>query len=219
MRLILLGPPGAGKGTQAVRLAERYRVPHISTGDMFRAALAEGTELGLKAKSYMEKGVLVPDEVTIGIVRERLSKPDVAAGFVLDGFPRTVPQAEALDAILSERKSPLDAVVNITASRTELIRRLTGRRVCRQCGRVYHMVTDPPEDGARCRVCGGEVYQRPDDTEETVVKRLTTFEQETKPLIDYYTKKGIIITVDGDRDIGVVFREITEDLDRKVGRR
>lgn len=218
MRLILLGPPGAGKGTQAVRLTERYRVPHISTGDMFRAALAEGTELGLAAKSYMEKGVLVPDEVTVGIVRERLGKPDAQSGFLLDGFPRTVPQAEALDAILSERKSPLDAVVSITASRAELIKRLTGRRVCRQCGRVYHIVTDPPEDGVRCRVCGGEVYQRADDTEETVVKRLTTFEQETKPLIDYYTKKGILITVDGDRDIDLVFREITDALDHKVGR-
>jgi adenylate kinase len=214
MRLILLGPPGAGKGTQAEKLSEAYGIPHISTGDMFREAVAEGTALGLQAKGFMESGQLVPDEVTIGIVRERLHRSDCRKGFLLDGFPRTVPQAEALDEILSELSEKLDAVINIEASEDKIVRRLSQRRVCGDCGTIYHMETKPPTPDGRCKVCGGEIYQRADDSEETVRKRLEVYRLQTEPLIRYYEKKGLLKRVSGDNDIETVSRETFKILER-----
>lgn len=214
MRLILLGPPGADKGTQAEKLSEAYGIPHISTGDMFREAVAEGTALGLQAKGFMESGQLVPDEVTIGIVRERLHRSDCRKGFLLDGFPRTVPQAEALDEILSELSEKLDAVINIEASEDKIVRRLSQRRVCGDCGTIYHMETKPPTPDGRCKVCGGEIYQRADDSEETVRKRLEVYRLQTEPLIRYYEKKGLLKRVSGDNDIETVSRETFKILER-----
>lgn len=212
--MILLGPPGAGKGTQAEKLSEAYGIPHISTGDMFREAVAEGTALGLQAKGFMESGQLVPDEVTIGIVRERLHRSDCRKGFLLDGFPRTVPQAEALDEILSELSEKLDAVINIEASEDKIVRRLSQRRVCGDCGTIYHMETKPPTPDGRCKVCGGEIYQRADDSEETVRKRLEVYRLQTEPLIRYYEKKGLLKRVSGDNDIETVSRETFKILER-----
>lgn len=214
MRLILLGPPGAGKGTQAEKLSEAYAIPHISTGDMFREAVAEGTALGLQAKGFMEAGQLVPDEVTIGIVRERLHRPDCRKGFLLDGFPRTVPQAEALDEILSELSDGLDAVVSIEASEEKIVRRLSQRRVCGDCGTIYHMESKPPAPDGRCKACGGVIYQRADDSEETVRKRLEVYRLQTEPLIRYYERKGLLRRVSGDNDIETVSRETFKILER-----
>jgi adenylate kinase len=170
VNLVLMGLPGAGKGTQAEQIVEQYGIPHISTGDMFRAAMKEGTELGLEAKSYMDKGALVPDEVTIGIVRERLSKDDCKNGFLLDGFPRTVPQAEALESLLSDLEKKIDYVMNINVDKSILMDRLTGRRICKECGSTYHLVFNPPTKEGVCDKCGGELYQRADDNAETVQK-------------------------------------------------
>lgn len=205
MKVILLGAPGAGKGTQAVRLAQRYNIPHISTGDIFRSNIKERTPIGIVAKSYIDKGQLVPDEVTIQIVKERLEKDDCKNGYLLDGFPRTVSQAEALDGF-----SEIDSVVNIDVPLHKLMRRITGRRVCGKCGESYHI--DYLDGSTSCRKCDGELIQRADDNEETVGKRLEVYEKQTAPLIDHYKSKGKLIDIDGDGDIDSVFAAIVERL-------
>lgn len=208
MNLILMGLPGAGKGTQAEQIVEKYGIPHISTGDMFRAAIKEGTELGLKAKSFMDNGALVPDEVTIGIVRERLAQDDCAKGFLLDGFPRTVAQAEALENLLSELDRQLDYVINIDVNKDLLMKRLTGRRICKECGATYHLVFNPPAVEGKCDKCGGELYQRSDDNEATVSNRLEVNIKQTQPLLDFYGARGYLKTINGDQDITKVFADI-----------
>jgi adenylate kinase len=212
VNLVLMGLPGAGKGTQAEKIVEEYGIPHISTGDMFRAAMKEGTELGLKAKSFMDKGELVPDEVTIGIVRERLSKDDCKMGFLLDGFPRTVPQAEALENILADLERKIDYVINIDVDKNILMDRLTGRRICKSCGATYHLIFNPPAQEGVCDRCGGELYQRADDNAETVQNRLEVNIKQAKPLLDFYEGKGYLRTLDGQRDISVVFADIKQLL-------
>ncbi|WP_044747040.1 adenylate kinase [Bacillus alveayuensis] len=212
MNLILMGLPGAGKGTQAEKIVEQYHVPHISTGDMFRAAMKEGTELGLKAKSFIDKGELVPDEVTIGIVRERLGKNDCEKGFLLDGFPRTVAQAEALEDILKELNKNIDYVININVDQNILMERLTGRRICKNCGATYHLVFNPPSQNNTCDKCGGELYQRADDNEETVANRLEVNLKQTKPLLDFYEQKGYLRNINGQQPIDKVFEDISELL-------
>lgn len=212
MNIILMGLPGAGKGTQAERIVENFHIPHISTGDMFRAAIKNETPLGLEAKSYMDQGHLVPDEVVIGIVRERLSHDDCANGFLLDGFPRTVPQAEALTATLKEMGRDLDHVINIEVRRELLIERLTGRWICPICGASYHTVFNPPKEAGICDKDGGKLYQRDDDKEEVVAQRLDVNIAQTQPLIDYYSKQGILRTMNGEQDIDVVFSEIASLL-------
>jgi adenylate kinase len=205
-----MGLPGAGKGTQAEKIVEKYEIPHISTGDMFRAAMKEGTELGLKAKSYMDNGELVPDEVTIGIVRERLSKGDCKKGFLLDGFPRTVAQAEALESIMNDLGKKIDYVIYIDVNKDLLMERLTGRRICKNCGSTYHLIFNPPKSPGKCDRCGGELYQRADDNAETVQNRLDVNLKQTKPLIDFYSEKGYLKKIDGTQEIQKVF----EDIDR-----
>lgn len=212
MNLVLMGLPGAGKGTQADKIVVKYNIPHISTGDMFRAAIKEGTELGLKAKSFMDKGELVPDEVTIGIVRERLSKNDCENGFLLDGFPRTVAQAEALDTMLADLGKKIDYVINIDVDQSILMERLTGRRICKNCGATYHLVFNPPSQEGVCDRCGGELYQRADDNAETVQNRLDVNIQQTKPLLNFYEDKGYLRNINGQQDINVVFADIEELL-------
>jgi len=210
MNLVLMGLPGAGKGTQAEKIVEKYSIPHISTGDMFRAAIKESTELGLQAKSFMDQGNLVPDEVTIGIVRERLSKEDCAEGFLLDGFPRTVAQAEALENILSDLNKKIDYVINIDVDQEFLMERLTGRRICKSCGSTYHLVFNPPTKDDVCDRCGGELYQRADDNAETVQNRLEVNQKQTKPLLDSYEGKGYLRNINGQQDI----RKVFDDLDQ-----
>jgi adenylate kinase len=197
-RVIFLGAPGAGKGTQARRLAAGWGVPQVATGDMLREAVAEGTPLGREAKRYMDTGALVPDGVVIGLVDERLARPDAGSGYVLDGFPRTVAQAEALDALLRRRGQDLDRVIFFDVSRDELLRRLTGRRICRQCGTAFHLVSAPPKTAGRCDQCGGELYQREDDAESTVARRLDVYQTQTAPLLDYYQKRGRLVRVAGE---------------------
>ena len=214
MKILLMGPPGAGKGTQAEKLTELFNIPHISTGDMFRKAQKDGTELGLKAKGYMEKGQLVPDEVTIGIVRERLAEEDCKSGFLLDGFPRTVQQADALDQILTDLGTQLDAVLNIEVAKDFLVERLTGRRVCRGCGATYHVKFNAPKVEGVCDKCGGELYQRADDTIETVGNRLDVYAEQTAPLIDYYAAKGLIKNIDGSQSVEKVLADIKGSLGR-----
>ncbi len=214
MYILLMGPPGAGKGTQAERLIEKYGIPQISTGDMFRAAVKEETPLGLEAKKYMDKGQLVPDAVTIGIVRERLSKDDCSKGFILDGFPRTTAQAVSLDAILKDLNIRLNGVINISVPNEELIRRTTGRLICRKCGATYHTVSKPPKQEGVCDKCGGELYQRDDDKEETVTKRLEVYAAQTKPLIDYYKNTNVYVEVDGMTGIDAVFNTIVSSLEK-----
>lgn len=204
MNLILLGPPGAGKGTQAAMLTETFGIPQISTGDILRAAVKEGTELGQQAKAYMDDGKLVPDEIVIGIVTERLQEPDCSNGFILDGFPRTVAQADALQTDLRDLDKELDRVIALQVDNDALVERLTGRRTCKSCGRGYHVKFDPPEVEGRCDVCGGELYQRDDDREETIRKRLEVYARQTEPLIDYYRKAGLLIEVDGMQPIDEV---------------
>ncbi len=212
MNIVLLGAPGAGKGTQATRLAEKFRVPHISTGDIFRKAVADGTPLGLEAKGYMDAGELVPDAVVIGMVKQRLSEPDTATGFILDGFPRTVPQADALDGALRAMGKKLDHVVDIEVSRDALVKRLNARRQCRGCGRIYNILTDRPKQFNVCDDCGGEVYLRDDDTVETVSNRLDVYDRNTAPLIEYYKGEGLLRVIDGDRPADVVFNGIVDVL-------
>ncbi|OLN23087.1 adenylate kinase [Domibacillus antri] len=208
MNLVLMGLPGAGKGTQAEKIVEKYGVPHISTGDMFRAAMKDETELGLKAKSFMDKGELVPDEVTIGIVHERLSQSDCAQGFLLDGFPRTVAQAEALEDILANLNRQIDYVINVDVDKDILMARLTGRRICKSCGATYHLEFNPPSQEDKCDRCGGELYQRADDNAETVQNRLDVNLKQTEPLLAFYNEKGYLKNINGQQDINVVFEDI-----------
>ena len=208
MKIVLMGLPGAGKGTQADKIVEKYGIPHISTGDMFRAAIVDGTELGLKAKSFMDAGALVPDEVTIGIVRERLSKSDCEEGFLLDGFPRTVPQAEALDALLADLNKDVEHVLNIQVDQEDLVKRLTGRRICKICGSAYHLVFNPPQVDGVCDKDGGELYQRADDNPETVTNRLEVNVKQTQPLLDYYGSKGVMTNINGQQHIDKVFVDL-----------
>lgn len=197
MNIILIGPPGAGKGTQAKRMIERLGVPQISTGDMFRAAVKEGTPMGIKAKEYMDKGALVPDDVVIGVVDERFQKSDAKKGFILDGFPRTIDQAKALDGLLDKMGIKLDHVVVIEVPDNYLVERLTGRRTCKGCGYMHHIAFDPPKTEGVCDKCSGELYQRDDDQEATIRERLATYHAQTSPLIDYYSKKGIVRKIVG----------------------
>ena len=201
MHILLMGPPGAGKGTQAANLVKEFGIPHISTGDMFRAAVKEGTALGLQAKACMDAGKLVPDEVTIGIVKERLAKPDCKKGFILDGFPRTVEQADALSGILKELGLCLTAALNITVPTADLIERAVGRRICKSCGATYHVKFNPPQKAGVCDTCAGDLYQRADDSEETMKNRLSVYEAQTKPLIAYYEKAGVYKEIDGRQAI------------------
>ncbi|MBQ3442313.1 MAG: adenylate kinase [Selenomonadaceae bacterium] len=215
MQLLMMGPPGAGKGTQAARLVKKYNVPQISTGDMFRAAVKEGTPLGLKAKAYMDSGSLVPDEVTIGIVRERLAKDDCKGGFILDGFPRTVEQADALAKILDKLGKNISCVLNISVPADYLVERAVGRRICRKCGATYHVKFHAPKAENVCDSCGGELYQRADDNAETMTKRLAAYEESTRPLIDYYKNAGVYHEIDGRQSIDKVTEEIERVLREK----
>lgn len=208
MNLLIMGPPGAGKGTQAEMLAKELNIKNISTGDMFRAAIKQGTEMGRKAKEYMDMGELVPDSVVVGIVKDRLNQPDCARGFLLDGFPRTVVQAEALEETLETMGRTLDGVINISVPRDKIIDRLTGRRICRDCGASYHVKYNPPVKAGVCDACGGELYQRSDDNEAVVNNRLDIYESKTEPLIDFYGKRNLLKNVNGDQDIKNVLSDI-----------
>ena len=208
MKLLIMGRPGAGKGTQAVNIREYYNIPHISTGDMFRAAIKNQTKLGLLAKSYMDKGALVPDEVTIGIVEERLLEDDCKNGFLLDGFPRTIAQAEALDAFLNKNNVKLDAVLDVNVPAEILVRRMVGRRVCKTCGATFHVEFNPSKVAGVCDNCGSPLIQRADDTEATATNRLAVYDENTAPLLEYYKKQNILKTVNGDQSLDKVFEDI-----------
>lgn len=208
MNIILMGLPGAGKGTQASKIIKKYPIPHISTGDMFRLAIKNGTELGKEAKSYMDKGELVPDEVTIGIVKERLSQSDAKDGFLLDGFPRTVEQAEALNGIMKELGTKIHKTIYVEVTEEELMNRLTGRRICEVCGTTYHLVFNPPKQEGVCDLDGGKLYQREDDNPETVANRLEVNIQQTTPMLDFYEDQGVLVKVDGSQDIDEVFSDV-----------
>ena len=212
MHILLMGPPGAGKGTQAANLVKEFAIPHISTGDMFRAAVKEGTELGKQAKACMDSGKLVPDAVTIGIVKERLAKPDCEKGFILDGFPRTVEQADALSKILPEIGLKLTRVLNINVPAADLIERAVGRRICKKCGATYHIKFNPTKVEGVCDECGGDLYQRADDSEATMKNRLSVYEAQTKPLIDYYQKAGLYTEIDGRQAIDKVTSDLVDVL-------
>lgn len=212
LNIILLGPPGAGKGTLAKKLLKHYKFPHISTGDMFREAIKEGTTLGRLAASYINQGHLVPDEVTIGLVKQRLGQDDCGQGFLLDGFPRTLPQAEALVEIGQEIARPITAVINVTCDKQELVRRITGRRVCRKCGAPYHVDTMKPRVDGICDICGGELYQRKDDTKELLEQRLEHYNIDTRPLEEFYQNLGLLQTVDGGVNADVTFDEAVKIL-------
>ena len=208
MKLLIMGRPGAGKGTQAVNIREYYNIPHISTGDMFRAAIKNQTKLGLLAKSYMDQGALVPDEVTIGIVEERLLEDDCKNGFLLDGFPRTIAQAEALDAFLNKNNVKLDAVLDVNVPAEILVRRMVGRRVCKTCGATFHVEFNPSKVAGVCDNCGSPLIQRADDTEATATNRLAVYDENTAPLLEYYKKQNILKTVNGDQSLEKVFEDI-----------
>lgn len=213
MNIILMGPPGAGKGTQASLIKANYPIPHISTGDMFREAVSNGTELGKEAQRYMESGQLVPDEVTIGIVRERLAQDDCAKGFLLDGFPRTVKQAEALDQVLAQMGKRVEAAIDISVPDDILVERVSGRISCKDCKTVYHLTFNPPAKAGVCDKCGGELIQRSDDRGDTVKKRLQVYAEQTNPLIDYYQKQGNLYSIDGNRASSEVFADIEKVME------
>lgn len=212
LRAVLLGPPGAGKGTQAVRLVEKYEIPHISTGDIFRKNIKEGTELGEKAQEYMNAGALVPDELVVDLVKDRLQQDDCKNGFLLDGFPRTIFQAEKLDEFLSESNQKMDIVINLKVEKEALIKRLTGRRVCKDCGASYHIVNIPPKKEGVCDICGGELIQRKDDNIETVENRINVYEDQTAPLIGYYKEAGSLVDFDGEASLDEVFDAIVQAI-------
>ena len=212
MRIILLGPPGAGKGTQAVSIAEKFKIPHISTGDIFRYNIKAGTELGKKAKSYMDQGLLVPDELVVAIVEDRLKQQDCEGGFLLDGFPRTVPQAEALDAVMEKMSIALNKVINIQVDKNILVERAVGRRICKACGATYHIKFNPSSKGEACDKCEGSLYQRDDDNEATVTKRIDVYLNETMPLIEYYQNRNKLAVIDGQQHIDKVFKDIVSVL-------
>ena len=212
MKIIMLGAPGAGKGTQAKKIAEKYQIPHISTGDIFRANIKNGTELGKKAKTYMDQGLLVPDELVCDLVVDRVQQDDCKKGYILDGFPRTIPQAESLDAALSRLGEAVDYAINIEVPDENIVKRMGGRRACVGCGATYHLVYAAPKKEGICDNCGAELILRDDDKPETVQKRLGVYHEQTQTLIDYYTKKGILKEVDGTMDMGDVFKAIVEIL-------
>jgi adenylate kinase len=212
VNIIFMGPPGAGKGTQAEYIVNEFKIPHISTGDAFRLAMSQGTQLGVKAKEYVDQGLLVPDNITIGIVRERLQADDCKSGFLLDGFPRTISQAEALDDIVKSMGKQVDHVINISVDRSLLLARLTGRRICKSCGATYHVLFNPPQAENVCDKCEGELYQRSDDTEEKVGTRLDEYVSKTAPLLEYYDDKGQLRQVNGEQEIDAVTKEISSLL-------
>jgi adenylate kinase len=217
MRIILLGPPGAGKGTQAARLVERWSIPHVSTGDILRANVREGTPLGVEARRFMDAGDLVPDEVIIGMVGDRLSQPDTQVGFLFDGFPRTVPQAKALEQLVNALDTPIDVVLRLVVDHTDVVERLTGRRTCSECGRIFHLTYDPPTEADRCDGCGGTIVQRDDDREEVVLNRLEVHRTQTAPLEDFYFERGLLRDI---RAVGTVDEvtarafEVLDEYDR-----
>lgn len=213
MNIILMGLPGAGKGTQASEIVKKFPIPHISTGDMFRKAIKDETDLGKEAKSDMDRGELVPDEVTVGIVKERISEDDAKKGFLLDGFPRTIDQAESLNQIMSELDREIDAVINIEVPEEELMNRLTGRRICEKCGTTYHLVFNPPKVDGICDIDGGKLYQREDDNPETVSNRLSVNVKQSKPILEYYNNKGVLKNIDGSKDIDEVTNDVIDILD------
>ena len=212
MKIVMLGAPGAGKGTQAKMIAAKYQIPHISTGDIFRANIKNGTELGKKAKSYMDQGLLVPDELTVDLVIDRLAQDDCKNGYILDGFPRTIPQAEALDAALAKLGEKMDYAIDVDVPDENIVSRMSGRRACTGCGATYHIVYNPSKKGDCCEVCGEKLILRDDDKPETVQKRLNVYHEQTQPLSDYYTKQSILRTVDGTQDMNDVFAEIVKIL-------
>lgn len=213
MKIIMLGAPGAGKGTQAKKIAAKYHVPHISTGDIFRANIKEGTELGKKAQEYMDQGLLVPDELVCDLVVDRIHKDDCENGFILDGFPRTIPQADALDGALAQNGEKIEYAIDVEVPDENIIKRMAGRRSCKDCGAIFHLVYNPPKKENCCNVCGGPLVLRDDDKEETVKKRLDVYHEQTAPLIDHYKKAGSLYEVDGTQDINVVFEEIESILE------
>ena len=212
MKIIMLGAPGAGKGTQAKKIADKYQIPHISTGDIFRANIKEGTELGKKAKSYMDQGLLVPDELTLELIMDRFQNPDCANGYVLDGFPRTIPQAEALTAALEKNGETIDYAINVEVPDENIVARMSGRRACLACGATYHVVYAPTKEEGICDRCGEKLVLRDDDKPETVQKRLSVYHEQTQPLIDYYKQEGILAEVDGTQDMDKVFQDIVKIL-------
>ena len=212
MKIIMLGAPGAGKGTQAKKIAAKYQIPHISTGDIFRANIRNGTELGMKAKAFMDAGGLVPDEITIGMLLDRIHEADCQNGYVLDGFPRTIPQAESLTKALGDMGEAIDYAVNVDVPDENIINRMSGRRACLSCGATYHIVYNPPKKEGICDVCGKELILRDDDKPETVQKRLNVYHEQTQPLIDYYTGQGVLKTVDGTKNLDEVFGDIVKIL-------
>jgi adenylate kinase len=214
MQIVLFGPPGAGKGTQAKFLSEEFNIPHISTGDILRENVKKGTALGMKAKSYMDKGALVPDQLLNDLVRSRLEEPDTKKGFLLDGYPRTIPQAKALDEIMEDLNRTLTAVLNIDVGTSALVKRLSGRRICRGCAASYHVSFNPSKVKDVCDTCAGELYQRADDTEDAIKNRLAVYKKQTQPVLDYYKKKGILVDIDGDREIEEVKADAIRALEQ-----
>ena len=209
MKIIMLGAPGAGKGTQAKKIAEKYQIPHVSTGDIFRSNIKEGTQLGRKAKEYMDQGALVPDEITIGMLMDRIQQEDCSNGYVLDGFPRTIPQAESLQKAITEMGQKIDFAINVDVPDENIINRMSGRRACISCGATYHIVYNPSKIAGICDVCGSELVLRDDDKPETVKKRLAVYHDQTRPLIDYYKEAGVLVNVDGTQELNKVFSDIT----------